>query len=99
MNYDASIHQLIESLEADKSIPAQYRNAVISSARRLQLEIRGARTMTVQQVPVDMLEGKHPRSEGLLRRRSAACLYLPARWGTAGLSAAWGGLHEVTALI
>jgi hypothetical protein len=46
MNYDATVIQMIESLKADKSIPPEYRNAVISSARRLQLEIRGARSMT-----------------------------------------------------
>jgi hypothetical protein len=60
MNYDQTIHQLIESLGADKSIPAQYRNSVISSARRLQLEIRGARTMTVQQVPEEVQAAQTP---------------------------------------
>lgn len=49
MNYDLHMTQLIDALSADKSIPPQYRNAVASSARRLQLEIRGARTMTVLQ--------------------------------------------------
>lgn len=51
MNYDALVYEIIESLKEEKSIPAEYRNAVVSSARRLQMEIRGAKTMTVLKAP------------------------------------------------
>lgn len=47
MSIDALITQAIEILKADKSIPAEYRNSVISTGRRWQCEIRGAKTMTV----------------------------------------------------
>jgi hypothetical protein len=46
MNQDVAIHAIIEDIKADKSIPAEYRNAVISTGRRWQCEIRGAKTMT-----------------------------------------------------
>lgn len=51
MNYDQTLNQIIEALTADKSIPQPYRNSVASSARKLQLEIRGAKTMTRMQPP------------------------------------------------
>jgi hypothetical protein len=54
MNYDAAIQEIIDVLKADKSIPAEYRNAVISTGRRWQCEVRGARTMTVRQAPNDL---------------------------------------------
>jgi len=51
MNYDQTITDLITYLGMDKAIPQPYRNAVASSARRLQLEIRGALTMSNLQPP------------------------------------------------
>ena len=57
MNYGAAIYQIIEALKAlkaDKTIPAEYRNVVASSARRLQLEMRGAKTVTNLKAPSAM---------------------------------------------
>jgi hypothetical protein len=46
MNYDEHMASLIAFLGLDKGIPQPYRNGVVSSARRLQMEIRGALTFT-----------------------------------------------------
>lgn len=46
MNYDEHLTQMIDALKDDKSIPQPYRNSVVSGARRLQMEIRGSKTMT-----------------------------------------------------
>lgn len=57
MNYDEILSQIIKALNEDKTIPQPGRNAVISSARRLQLEIRGARSMTNLQPPAGRIDG------------------------------------------
>jgi hypothetical protein len=54
MNYDQTLTQLIATLGLDKGIPQPHRNAVVSSARRLQLEIRGALTMITREEPAGL---------------------------------------------
>jgi len=51
MNHDAAIQAIIKDLLADKSIPAEYRNAVASSGRRWQCEIRGVKSLTRLEAP------------------------------------------------
>ena len=54
MNHDVVIQAIIDDLLADKSIPAAYRNAVASTGRRWQCEIRGVKTITNRPVPADL---------------------------------------------
>lgn len=51
MNYDEQILAILESLKTDKSIPAEYRNAVLSTGKRWRMEIRGVKTLTNLQPP------------------------------------------------
>ena len=54
MNHDVVIQAIVEDIKTDKSIPAEYRNAIASTGRRWQCEIRGAKTMTNRTMPADL---------------------------------------------
>lgn len=56
MNYDEHISQLIEALKDDQSLAQPYKNYLISDAKRLQIAIRGAKTIAFNQPPPDMPE-------------------------------------------
>lgn len=55
MNYDEYIHQLIEALKADKGLAQPYKNYLISDAKRLQVAVRGTKTMAMEKAPADVL--------------------------------------------
>jgi len=56
MNYDQHMSQLTEAITTDKSIAQPYRNSLLSDARRLHMQIRGAKTFTSVKTPVGLAD-------------------------------------------